>query len=109
MLARVRLLLRAASVAVPREELVLICWLVNVLLPRNTYDLAQSAKPSSCTCTCVPNVMRPTSAFSGSSESACVSDARAAASSSSSWQTSSTNRKAGGGGLGCCIVYSIVV
>mmetsp|Transcript_16287 Transcript_16287/g.50563 ORF Transcript_16287/g.50563 Transcript_16287/m.50563 type:complete len:206 (-) Transcript_16287:356-973(-) len=82
---------------------------VYVPLPRKTYDLAHSAKPSSCTCTCVPKVMRPTRAFSGSSESACVRLARTAASSCSSWQTSSTKRKAGGGGLGCCTVYSIVV
>jgi len=30
------------------------------LLPRNTYDFAHSVKPSSCTWTCVPYVIRPT-------------------------------------------------
>jgi hypothetical protein len=53
--------------------------------------------------------MRPTSAFSGSRESACASDCRSAASSSSTRQTSTTKRYAGGGALGLCRLYSMVV
>ena len=77
--------------------------------PRNTYDLGHSSKPSSWTCTCVPYVIRPTDAFSGSSDSACVRDCFSAPSSSSMRHTSTTNMYAGGDAAGLWSWYSMVV
>mmetsp|Transcript_12656 Transcript_12656/g.38167 ORF Transcript_12656/g.38167 Transcript_12656/m.38167 type:complete len:224 (+) Transcript_12656:2002-2673(+) len=90
------------------------CWATAVteysLLPRNTYDLAHSVKPSSCTCTCVPYVMSPTCAYSCTFCSVRVSAARQAASSSSVSAVSMTNRYAGAMAGGTSVmVYSIVV
>lgn len=59
--------------------------------------------------TMVPNVMRPTSAFSGSKSRLATKDSFKAARLSSSWHVSTTYRKMGGAGAGRDRRYSIVV
>mmetsp|Transcript_13764 Transcript_13764/g.45514 ORF Transcript_13764/g.45514 Transcript_13764/m.45514 type:complete len:206 (-) Transcript_13764:588-1205(-) len=74
----------------PPNSCELICAVLNSLLPRNTYVFWHSANPNSCTCACVPKVIKPTRAFSGSSDRACATDCRSAASSSSTRHVSIT-------------------
>mmetsp|Transcript_23676 Transcript_23676/g.51685 ORF Transcript_23676/g.51685 Transcript_23676/m.51685 type:complete len:201 (+) Transcript_23676:1548-2150(+) len=80
------------------------------LEPRKMKEREHSVKPSSCTCTCVPNVMRPTMALSGRRESAWRRDFLSSASSSSARQMSTTSMYTGGAGaLVAGSWYSIVV
>ena len=59
--------------------------------------------------TIVPNVTKPTSAFSGSRLKLMTRDSFNADKLSSSWQVSTTYRKIGGLGAGLESLYSIVV
>lgn len=93
-----------------RPSCSLICAAVYSLLPLITYDLGQPGKPSSCTWTWVPNVIRPTLQRSGIVCSDCSTDSLHAFSSSSATHVSITKRYVEGVDT-CCrgTQYSMVV
>mmetsp|Transcript_19657 Transcript_19657/g.78233 ORF Transcript_19657/g.78233 Transcript_19657/m.78233 type:complete len:237 (-) Transcript_19657:413-1123(-) len=71
-------------------------WTVYSLVPRNATDLWHSpAKPISWTWTWQPNVMRPTSASSGSRLSVCATESLSSSSSFSGRHVSRQNRNTG--------------